>query len=328
MYHRSRRARGNGLNATLASAACCLILLPVLVIGAALGGSDQTVAALPTTGAVGDIPADYLALYQQAAAAYGLPWELLAGIGKVECDNGQSSDPACFQEGAVNSAGAGGPMQFLATTFAEYGTTPDGTGTPDRWNPADAVYSAANYLKASGAPQDIPDAVYAYNHSQTYVNQVIAYMNTYTQEADAVAPITASTGSTAAEDAVTYALGQIGTPYEWGAEDPGVAFDCSGLTQAAYQATGITLPRTAQSQYDAGPPVPAGQPLEPGDLAFFGQDASAVDHVGIVSTNQAGEAEMIDAPHTGAQVREEPFPSTPGTPWGDLTYLGATRPAV
>jgi len=302
-----------------------LLLLPVLVIGAATGGLK---ISNPSQTATDTIPAEYLALYEQAGVAFGIPWELLAGIGKVECDHGQSTDPACWEEGVTNSAGAGGPMQFLASTWAEYGISPDGDNPPDRWDPADAVFSAANYLRASGAPGNIPAAVYAYNHSQAYVNEVIAYMNTYTQEADSVAPIAGSTGSTAAEDAVTYALGQIGTPYEWGAEDPGVAFDCSGLTQAAYQATGITLPRTAQAQYDAGPPVPAGQPLEPGDLAFFGQDASAVDHVGIVSTNQAGEAEMIDAPHTGAQVREEPFPTTPGTPWGDLTYLGATRPAA
>ena len=130
-----------------------------------------------------------------------------------------------------------------------------------------------------------------------------------------------------AQAAVTFALAQIGTPYEWGAEDPGVAFDCSGLTQAAYAAAGISLPRTAQAQYDAGPAVPPGQPLQPGDLVFFGTSTSAVDHVGIVATTGSGQAGMVDAPYTGAEVREEPFPTTPGTAFGDLNYLGATRPA-
>ena len=122
------------------------------------------------------------------------------------------------------------------------------------------------------------------------------------------------TGSAAAQEAVAYALAQIGTPYEWGAETPGVAFDCSGLTQAAYAAAGIQLPRTAQAQYDAGPPVPAGQPLEPGDLVFFGTSTSNVTHVGIV----IGDGDMVDAPHTGADVRIESYD------WPD--YVGATRP--
>ena len=80
-------------------------------------------------------------------------------------------------------------------------------------------------------------------------------------------------------------------------EEPG-GFDCSGLVQAAYAATGISLPRTAQEQYDAGPPVPAAAPLQPGDLVFFGPDTEHVEHVGIV----VNQTEMIDAPHTGALV--------------------------
>lgn len=309
----------------LATGACCLLLLPVLVFGAAIGGFDETQAQNAGAAAIADIPADYLTLYQDAGAAYGIPWELLAAIGTVECDNGQDTDPACWEEGYVNNAGAGGPMQFLASTFAEYGVTPTGTGTPDRWNPADAIYSAANYLAASGAPIDTPDAVYAYNHANWYVNEVLQLEATYTAQADAADSPPAPGESAPAEEAVAYAEAQIGTPYEWGAEQPGVAFDCSGLTQAAYQAAGIQLPRTAQAQYDAGPPVPAGQPLEPGDLVFFGTSTTDVEHVGIV-VDPGGE--MVDAPHTGAEVREEPFPTTPGSTWGDLTYLGASRPAT
>ena len=119
--------------------------------------------------------------------------------------------------------------------------------------------------------------------------------------------------SPAAAVAVAFAEAQLGTPYLWGGTGSG-GFDCSGLAQAAYQAAGIQLPRVAQAQYDLGPPVPAGRPLEPGDLVFFGADAAHVDHVGIV----VGAGEMIDAPHTGAAVRVEP------DGWSD--YVGATRP--
>jgi cell wall-associated NlpC family hydrolase len=87
--------------------------------------------------------------------------------------------------------------------------------------------------------------------------------------------------------------------------------------QAALAASGIQLPRVAQAQYDAtaSNAVPAGEPLEPGDLVFFGADLANVTHVGIV----VSPGEMVDAPHTGAVVRIEPYD------WPD--YLAATRPA-
>nr|WP_308128343.1 C40 family peptidase [Frankia sp. CiP3] len=68
--------------------------------------------------------------------------------------------------------------------------------------------------------------------------------------------------------AVEFACAQVGKPYVWGGNgDPG--FDCSGLTHAAYAAAGIQIPRTAQTQYNAGPLLPAGTPLQTGDLVFF-----------------------------------------------------------
>ncbi len=119
-----------------------------------------------------EIPPEYLRLYLQAAARYGLDWAVLAGIGKVECNNGRDPAPSCTQEGAVNSAGAGGPMQFLASTWAQYGVDAEGDGPPDRWNPADAIFGAANYLRASGAPGNYHEAIYAYNHAWWYVAEV------------------------------------------------------------------------------------------------------------------------------------------------------------
>ena len=68
--------------------------------------------------------------------------------------------------GSVNAAGAGGPMQFLASTWARYGVDADGSGPPDRWNAADAIFGAANYLRASGAPADYDAAIFAYNHAE------------------------------------------------------------------------------------------------------------------------------------------------------------------
>jgi cell wall-associated NlpC family hydrolase len=113
--------------------------------------------------------------------------------------------------------------------------------------------------------------------------------------------------------ALDWALAQVGTPYRWGGETPGVGFDCSGLVQAAYRAAGVDLPRVAQQQYDVGPQLPVTAALEPGDLVFFGVSSSQVDHVGIDVGLSGGHALMVDAPHTGAVVRVETFPTRIGT---------------
>ena len=302
------------------------LVLTVVVIAAAAGGLVSLVFAgssllssdvVPSSQAVSAIPAAYLQSFEAAAATCpGLPWSVLAGIGRAETDFGADTQ--------TSSAGAVGPMQFLPTTFAAYDTPvpPGGASPPSPLDPTDAIYAAARDLCANGAKDgaDIPGAIYAYNHSQAYVAEVLSYAAAYAAPAPA-----ATAPSPAAAEAVSYALAQIGTPYRWGGETPGVGFDCSGLTQAAYAAAGITLPRVAQDQYDVGPHVPPGAPLQPGDLVFFGASPTDVSHVGIV-LNPSGE--MIDAPHTGADVRVEQFPTTIGAVWGvGDVYIGATRPA-
>jgi cell wall-associated NlpC family hydrolase len=312
------------VKSALLSSSVLMLLLPVLLVGAAAGmldgagsgvGVGEPVASVESAA---DIPAEYLRLFVAAGSAYGVPWTVLAGIGKVECDDGQDPAPACNQQGATNSAGAGGPMQFLASTWAAYGVSVNG-GPPDRWNPADAVFTAARYLRANGAPQELKRAIFAYNHSTEYVTEVLRWAERYEHQA----LTTAAAAGPAAERAVAFALAQRGVPYLYGGESP-AGYDCSGLVQVAYRAAGISLPRVAQEQYDAGPHLPASAQLEPGDLVFFGQSLSDVEHVGIVVV--AGE--MVDAPHTGAFVRTEPFPTTPGAKFGEQVYLGATRPAA
>ncbi len=94
------------------------------------------------------------------------------GSARSSATTGATPTPSCTQEGAVNSAGAGGPMQFLASTWAQYGVDAEGDGPPDRWNPADAIFGAANYLRASGAPGSYREAIFAYNHAGWYVEEV------------------------------------------------------------------------------------------------------------------------------------------------------------
>ncbi|WP_432055064.1 NlpC/P60 family protein [Streptomyces sp. bgisy022] len=102
--------------------------------------------------------------------------------------------------------------------------------------------------------------------------------------------------ATKAEKALAFARAQIGKPYVWGATGPG-SYDCSGLTQAAWKAAGVVLPRTTYDQVKAGTTVPLSQ-AQPGDLVFFYDD---ITHVGLY----IGNGKMIHAPKPGTFVREE-----------------------
>ena len=317
----------SGFASKATAAAGGLVLLVALLaagagagIASLLGGGDTA----PSASATSAIPPAMLALYQQAATTCpGLPWTVLAAIGTVESDNGQSTLPG-VQSGA-NSAGAEGDMQELASTFAEYDTPvpPGGANPPSPYDPTDAVYAAARMLCANGAANgpNLNQAIFDYNHASWYVNEVLALANSYGEtQARTVA------AGTAGGIALDWALAQVGTPYVWGGETPGVGFDCSGLVQAAYKVAGIMLPRVAQDQYDAGPQLPAGAPLQPGDLVFFGQGPEVIDHVGIYVGVEGGQSVMVDAPHTGANVRVEPFPATVDASWGTDAFVGATAP--
>ena len=315
----------SGLATKLAAGVGGLCLLVALLaagagagIASLLGGGDTA----PSASATSSIPAAMLALYQQAATTCpGLPWTVLAAIGTIESDNGQSTLPGV--QSGVNSAGAEGDMQELASTFAEYDqpVPPGGAQPPSPYDPTDAVYAAARMLCANGAANgaNLSASVFAYNHSQSYVAEVLALASSYSQtQAQTVA------AGTAGGIAVDWALAQVGTPYIWGGETPGVGFDCSGLVQAAYKVAGITLPRVAQDQYDATIKLAPGDPIQPGDLMFFGQSTSDVTHVGIY----IGGGQMVDAPHTGADVRVEATPTTPGATWGTDVLVGMSNPAA
>jgi cell wall-associated NlpC family hydrolase len=286
------------------------------------------VAAVLPASAAAPIPARYLTLYRQAARTCpGLSWPVLAGIGTMESDNGRSRARGVHR--GKNREGAEGPMQFEPATFAAYArpVPPGGADPPNPYDPVDATFAAARMLCADGGadPAGLPGAVYAYNHSAAYVADVLGLARDY---ADAAAAAAAGPGAERPVDgrgvvAVAAAEAELGVPYAWGAEAPGVAFDCSGLAQAAWAAAGVSLPRVAQDQFDAGPAVRPGRRLAPGDLVFFGSSATDVTHVGLV-VDPAGE--MVDAPHTGAVVRLEPFTPVVGAGWGGDVLVGATRP--
>ncbi len=110
-------------------------------------------------------------LWVRAGAAYGIRWQVLAAINKIESNFGQNMGPS--------SAGAVGWMQFMPSTWLRWGLDADGDGLADPWNATDAVYSAARYLAAAGGQTDISRGVFAYNHADWYVREVLDLANVY-----------------------------------------------------------------------------------------------------------------------------------------------------
>jgi murein DD-endopeptidase MepM/ murein hydrolase activator NlpD len=110
-------------------------------------------------------------IWQAAGAEYGIPWTVLAAINKIESDFGRNMGPS--------SAGAVGWMQFMPSTWERWGTDADGDGVADPWTPADAICSAARYLAAAGGGVDLQRAVFAYNHAQWYVDEVLQLAQVY-----------------------------------------------------------------------------------------------------------------------------------------------------
>ena len=240
---------------------------------------------------------------------------------------------------AQSPAEAQGIAQFIPSTWAAYGLDANGDGVANVWDPEDAIASSAHYsctlaAQLRGVPGDPvnnmlagynagPYAVLNYNgvppyaETQNYVRIIRAAEQSFAMPASAerLPP------SQAAAGAVHFAQDKLGTPYLWGGEggpEDNGRFDCSGLTQAAYESVGIQLPRVANDQWHSGP-HPARDELLPGDLVFFApdrNDSRSITHVGVY----VGGGYMINAPYTGSVIRFDPI-DTPD-------YFGATRPVA
>jgi hypothetical protein len=111
------------------------------------------------------VPIFLLPIYQAAGIQYGIRWEILAAINEIETDYGRNLN--------VSSAGALGWMQFIPSTWKMYGTDANDDGKKDPYNPVDAIFAAARYLKAAGAEKDLRRAIFAYNHADWYVDSVM-----------------------------------------------------------------------------------------------------------------------------------------------------------
>jgi len=177
--------------------------VPLLLAGAAallsvlLGQSCSAggVGDAPSRVAVRDIPASFLTIYERTGSRYKIPWEVLAGIGKEECDHGRNPDPSCTPKpgargpGVANCCGASGPMQIGVggASSDNYDRLkqflPDPSLGPH--DPTTAVQLAALYLlKSAGASTGQPidayrTAILSYNHDPAYVDRVLADAHAY-----------------------------------------------------------------------------------------------------------------------------------------------------
>ncbi len=335
------RAAAGGLAGLLVTAS--LIAAAVGTVASQLLGGGAAGTSDPSPLALNDIPPVYLSLYEQAAMTCpGLDWTILAGIGKVETDHGRSHLPGVAS--GRNFAGAEGPMQFLPATFDAYARpVPDGgVNPPSPYDPPDAIYAAARMLCANGAAngQDVHGAIYAYNHTETYVADVLAAAESY---AGAATP--SKSGATSSNGEWTPAIGQaiadralkwLGWPYTFdggNADGPTYGravdydsrndasvygFDCSGLTLYAL-APWRSLDHYAATQYtQAGEMHPTIAQLLPGDLVFW-SDNGAIAGIGHVAVYLGG-GRVVQAPYSGAYIEVTPIDQV------ESGYYGATRP--
>ncbi len=245
------------------------------------------------------IPADIKADYVRAANKYKIPWTLLAGVGMEETGHGRNN--------RASSAGAQGLMQFMPSTWSTYGVDGDGDSKAVITDDPDSAMSAANYLTAGGAtkgPDGIKRAVFAYNHAQWYVNDVLYYAAKYGGGQVLGDPTDCGTGrgdgnpqlpsltNARVKTLLSWAVSHLGDGYVMGANGPNT-WDCSSYSSAAYRQIGITMPRTAQAQQEW---LASGNGFrvspsdaKPGDLIFFDS---------YLGPNVIGHVQMVFDPAT------------------------------
>ncbi|MQS17530.1 glycoside hydrolase [Streptomyces kaniharaensis] len=285
----------------------------------------------------------------------GMSWQVVAGIGKVESDHASGhkfDDNGLITPSIIgprlDGSGAGGnttavrdtdggrwdgdsefdravgPMQFLPSTFAGYAARvrPDNPAAANPNNADDASLATALYLCGDGRDltdiEQLKKAIYSYNYSSAYVDEVIGWIHQYTALGTSVPT---GDASDRVKQVINAAASQIGVPYSWGGGDErgqsyGVCcskggqdgskvlgFDCSGLMLYAFAQVGVHLPRTADQQAGVGQRIPASAgvaALQPGDMVFFGNGSEGIYHVGLY----IGGGQMINAPKPGDRVKQ------------------------
>lgn len=295
-----------GVGNVLSALGVFIVFLIIMMGFSSLSDSNDSSIGLTAVGEK-EIPAEFIPIYQEAGTVYGIQWTLLAAIHKVETNFGTSTS-------MISSAGALGHMQFMPQTWVGwsyagiptepalsdlgviashrgYGVDGDKDGRADPFNASDAIYTAANYLKASGAPADLYSAIFAYNHADWYVERVMKYYTMYTDgDFTEVGNGSSFEGDNdTIEKAIATGSTIIGkSPYNFGGgrnpiDIANLSFDCSSFVHWSYKSAGINLGDytsvTTWSLLGLGKVIDPSD-MKRGDIIFF--DTYAVNgHVGI-----------------------------------------------
>jgi hypothetical protein len=177
------------------------VLLPItaIIVSVAGGPDPRTREGGVSAAALADIPPEALTAYRDAATTWQVDWAILAAVGKVECNHGRAALDGCNPPDTMNSAGARGYMQFIGSTWRKglgqheleprssppaadgqgYATDGDGDGDADPWSWADATHSAGRYLFRLNVSADPERALFGYNRSQAYVDEVLSIAGSY-----------------------------------------------------------------------------------------------------------------------------------------------------
>lgn len=337
-----------GLPVILGIAAAALVVIGGLIIVAFLilsstGGEEQTQPGFGYYGGeisdfgANEIPSQFIPIYKAAEEKYGVPWNLLAAHHRVET-RFSTINPM------LSPVGAAGHMQFMPCTwvgwghpscgglgagkipakdqvnpaviakYGGYGVDANGDGKSDPFDIEDAIYSAANYLKANGAAEgNLRKAVFAYNHADWYVEEVLGFADQYVKGYVAVGGGSGSSTGIAVVDVGNKWIGNSVYVFGGGRNQSDIArgrFDCSSFVHWAFKEVGVDLGPLTSTTTDTlkylGQPV-SPKDMKPGDLVFF--DTYKIDgHVGIY----VGDGKFIGAQSsTGVAIAD----MSPGTYW-------------
>ena len=319
-----------------------LLAIPMLIgtnlfFASSAGCSGQqtgTAGQAPASPKAKGIPANYLSWYQRVGKQYNVPWTILAGIGTVESDNGQTTLPGVHS--GANSFGAAGPMQIgiggaagdawggaavhpASEAVNGVATDEDGDGIASVYDPADAIAGTAKYLLEFNVQSNPSAAIFAYNHLQSYVQTVLYYASVYAGGKFSV--VSASLPTTSVSTGCYTALpgvSSVNPPNQIvrhrhllrrAAARQAVPVGRHGTRRVRLLGPGHDglpggrrrHPANVAAAVDYGPRVSASQ-VQPGDLVFFaGSDGTraAPGHEGIV----IGNGKMIEAYATGFPIR-------------------------
>jgi len=285
------------------------VLLGVMAVGGVLLGASQAAsppASGPSAYAVSDIPPDMLTIYQEAATTCpGLSWSVLAAIGSVETDHGRSTLPGVHS--GANFAGAQGPMQFMPETWAAYGVDGNGDGVKDVYNSADAVFGAANYLCANGAgePARLRNAIWHYNHSEAYIDDVLARAARYS-DAASLTPASATSAAALVDNPNLTLTDEARADLLAGVVDQRVVDYLASLV--ANHRIAVSVFRTGHSQYVAGTDRVSNH--------YYGRavDIYEVDGVPVRASADGAHALAQQTLGSAPPLRPDEF----GSPWADL----------